>query len=80
MDIYLKQLKSLKNKKVALFVTQFFPYPWMGGNHAIKQMKKNCASKDNNITETGVINWKNKNRDENTKKLIEQFTVYFDKK
>jgi flavodoxin len=40
MDKYLKQLKSLKDKKVALFVTQFFPYPWMGGNHAIKQMKK----------------------------------------
>lgn len=77
MDTYLKQLKSLKNKKVALFVTQFFPYPWMGGNHAIKQMKKNFTLKDCNTDLTGVINWKNKNREENIKKLTEQFTTYF---
>ena len=79
MDTYLKQLKSLKNKKVALFVTQFFPYPWMGGNHAIKQMKKICVLKDNNITKTGVVNWKNKKRDKIIEKMIEQFIVYFDK-
>ena len=77
MDVYLKQLKSLNNKKVAVYVTQFFPYPWMGGKHAIKQMKKNLILKGNNITETGIVNWKNKNRDEIIEKLVKQFTIYF---
>ncbi len=79
MDEYLKQLKSLKGKKVALFVTQFFPYPWMGGNHAIKQMKKNCILKYNNITQVGVVNWKNKKREKIINSLTEQFTDYFNK-
>ncbi len=80
MDVYLKQIKSIKNKKVAFFVTQFFPYPWMGGNHAIKQMEKTCKLEDNDMHITGVINWKNKKREEKIKELVEQFTNYFDKK
>jgi len=79
MDTYLKQLKSLKDKKVALFVTQFFPYPWMGGNHAIKQMKKNCELKDSDIKLTGVVNWKNKKREEIIETLVKDFTIYFKK-
>lgn len=70
---YLKQLKSLKNKNVTAFVTQFFPYPWMGGNHAIKQLKK-CV---NNISKTSVINRKNKRCTEMTDQLIKDFTIYF---
>ena len=77
MDTYLKQLKSLNNKKVAIYVTQFFPYPWMGGKHAIKQMKKNLLLKGNPISETGIVNWKNKNREQIIQKLVEQFTIYF---
>ncbi len=77
MDTYLKQLKSLNNKKIAVYVTQFFPYPWMGGKHAIKQMKKNLILKGNAITETGIVNWKNKNREQIIQKLVEQFTIYF---
>lgn len=77
MDTYLKQLKSLNNKKIAVYVTQFFPYPWMGGKHAIKQMKKDLILKGNAITETGIVNWKNKNREQIIQKLVEQFTIYF---
>lgn len=77
MDKYLKQLKSLSDKKVAIYVTQFFPYPWMGGKHAIKQFKKNLILKDNHTNETGIVNWKNKNRDEIIEKLVEQFSIYF---
>ncbi len=70
---YLKQLKSLKGKKVTGFVTQFFPYSWMGGNHAIKQMKK-CVT---NISKTSVINRKNKCCTEMTDQLIKDFTICF---
>lgn len=59
---YLKQLTSLKNKKIICFVTQYFPYPWMGGNNAIKQMKVLCENNGADVIETGIVNWKNKKR------------------
>lgn len=62
MKEYIKQIKSLKGKKVFGFVTEYFPYAWMGGNNAIKQMKELCKKLDTNILETYVINWKNKKR------------------
>jgi len=74
---YLNEIKTLKNKKVAGFVTQLFPYSWMGGNHAIKQMKKACTLKDNNITKSGIINRKNKKCDALIDQLIKDFTDYF---
>lgn len=62
MIAYLDQLNNIKNKPVYCFVTQHFPYPWMGGNNAIKKMKKILNSKGALIQLTDVINWKNKNR------------------
>ena len=62
MISYLNQLSNIKNKKVYCFVTQFFPYPWMGGNNAVKKMVKILNEKGALIQLTDVINWKNKNR------------------
>lgn len=77
MKKYLGQISSLKNKKVALFVTEFFPYPWMGGNNAIKVMKKLCEDKDATITETGVVNWKNKKRNKMIENIVNKFSNLF---
>jgi flavodoxin len=71
---YLKQINSLKNKKVLLYVTEHFPKPWMGGNHAIKQMKKIVLEKEGNIIDSGVINWKNKKREDMTNDLVNRFS------
>jgi flavodoxin len=62
MKEYLNQVESLKEKVVGCFVTQHFPYPWMGGNRAIKQMKKRCEIKGAIIYETGIVNWGSKKR------------------
>ena len=62
MKTYLNQLPVTDNKKISCFVTQFFPYPWMGGNKAIKQMKKICNDRKLEVIETAVINWSNKKR------------------
>ena len=62
MAAYLNQLNNITNKKVYCFVTQFLPYPWMGGNNAIKKMKQILNNKGALIQLTDVINWKNKNR------------------
>lgn len=62
MTAYLSQAASLQGKKIICFVTEFFPYPWMGGNRAIEQMIKLCESKGSNVLETGIVNWSSKKR------------------
>ena len=59
---YLSSLGTLQGKKVACLVTEFFPYPWMGGNRATRQMKEICQSKGASICATGVVNWGVKSR------------------
>lgn len=64
MKAYLSKCGSLQGKKVSCFVTQYFPYPWMGGNRTIEQMKNICESKDAKMLASSVVNWKNKKRDQ----------------
>ena len=40
MNAYLKQEGSLAGKQVACLAPQQFPYPWLGGNRAVRQMTK----------------------------------------
>jgi menaquinone-dependent protoporphyrinogen IX oxidase len=63
MSRYLKQVGSLQGKQVACLVTQQFPYPWMGGSRAIKQMKKACQSMGGAIRATGIVNWAKSRRE-----------------
>jgi flavodoxin len=74
MKKYLSDIKSLKNKKVAYFVTEMFPYSWMGGNHAIGKMKEICNSKGAISLTSSVVNWKNKHREELIKRVIDNIT------
>lgn len=59
---YLNNIGSLQGTKVACLATEFFPFPWMGGNRAIRQMKKICQSKGASIRATGIVNWGVKSR------------------
>ena len=67
---YLKEINTLENKQIACFVTQQLPYPWMGGNHAISQMKKICDEKQGNIKTIGIINWSSKKKEQLIDELI----------
>lgn len=77
MKNYLDGIVSLKEKKVALLVTEKFPYPWMGGSNTIRQMKKICTNKGAQVCTSEIINWSNSKRDlqiaqsvERLKKLV----------
>lgn len=72
LSAYLSKIASLKGQKVDLFVTQHFPYAWMGGKHAISQMKKICEDKGAMIGKTGIVNWKNKKREQMIADVVEQ--------
>jgi hypothetical protein len=42
----------------------------MGGNQAIKQMKKACEAKGVSVFDTGVINWSHKQREEKINDML----------
>ena len=77
MASYLKQIASLQNKKVAFLVTQAFPYPWLGGNRAIRQMKKICESKGATVCGSGVVNWMNPRRDQQITEVTDRLSTLF---
>ena len=58
MQAYLKGLPSLAGKRLAGFVTEAFPFPWMGGNQALKGMEKLVSAKGGTLSATGVVNWR----------------------
>lgn len=59
MQAYINQLPSLSNMKIGVFVTQHFPFAWMGGNNAIRQFEKLLAEKRGLVSKKSVINWGN---------------------
>ena len=71
---YLRGIGSLDGKRVACLVTQFFPYPWMGGNRPIRQMCRLCESKGATVTGSAIVNWCRFRRAKTTALAIDRLT------
>src|SRR6056297_2104282 len=71
MATYLKQINSLKGKNIGCLMTQYFPFPFLGGNRAIRQIINICESKGATIFGTGIVNWSRPGREEQISKLVE---------
>ena len=69
MKKYLESIK-INDKKCLCFVTHQLPKAWMGGNRGIKQMTKILGD---NVLGTKVINWGNKDREEEINSLVSEF-------
>jgi flavodoxin len=76
MKTYLEQVDSLKDKKIACFVTKGLKFNWTGGNQAIGKMKKICDSKGGKVVGTDIVVW-NKGRDKKIQDLLVKFSVLF---
>jgi len=76
MKVYLNQIPSLEDKKVACFVTKSVPFDWTGGNQAIKTIKTICQSKGGIILGSGIVNW-SMSRGKKIKNLIDLFSTFF---
>ena len=74
---YLKQVASLQDKKVACLITQAFPYPWLGGNRAVRQMKRACESKGATVCGSGIVNWMKKSREQQIVQVVDQLSSLF---
>lgn len=64
MSACLNSISGLSGKKTGLFVTQHLKHAWLGGNHAIRQMKAPCQGMGADIYATGIINWSSPKREE----------------
>ncbi len=70
MKLYLSQVSSLAGKKVFCFVTQHLKQPWLGGNHAVRQIKSACKGKGADITVSGIVNWSGDRREQQIDDIV----------
>lgn len=74
---YLNNLSTLENKKIALLVTHFFPFAWMGGSSTISRMRSICVDKNGKVISTGIVNWKRSNREDQIEKIAVKISEAF---
>jgi flavodoxin len=77
MEAFMKALPPLNGKTVACFVTQAFPFPWMGGTRAVRQMAKLCRASGATVSATSVVNWGRTCREKLIRQAIEKITSFF---
>ena len=77
MKKYLEQVPSLKNKKVALYVTKQLRFNWTGGNQAINKMKKMCRTKEADVGESGIIVWSSNEREQMINDVVAKISQFF---
>jgi len=77
LTAYLKKVDSLAGKKIACLATQQFPYPWMGGSNATRQMRKLCKAKGASVVETVVVNWAKSRREKTMAAAVERLSTSF---
>jgi len=76
MNAYLNQIPSLKDKKIACFVTKGLPFDSTGGNQAIKQMKRVCRDRGGIVMGTSIVTW-SVSRKKKINNLLSQFGAMF---
>jgi flavodoxin len=74
---FLEAMPALANKSVACFVTQAFPYRWLGGNRAVRQMRKLCQAKGGTVLGSAVVNWMGAGLDARIARAVEQLSKLF---
>lgn len=73
----LAQLPSLTGKRVALLVTQSFPFPALGGNQTVGKLRRLCKQKGAAVGATAIINWSSRRRPIQISAAIEQISGTF---
>lgn len=71
---YLRGTPSLAGKRVACLVTQGFPYRWLGGNRAVKQMRRLCEAKGAAVIGGEVVNWMGAGREDRIARAVERLS------
>lgn len=75
--LYLKQIPDFNTNNVSCFLTEQFPYKWMGGSLALSKMKRFLVEKGADIKASGIINWSNKKREQQIDELVARFSSQY---
>ncbi len=70
----LAQVPALGGKRVAGFVTQGLPFTWMGGNRALRQLRRACEAKGATVRGSRVVNWSRKDREGQIAGLVDRLS------
>lgn len=74
---YLKQVAPLQGKKVACLITEAFPFPWLGGNRAVRQMTRLCKAARADVCGSGIVNWMKKEREQQVVDVTDSMSTLF---
>ena len=77
MALYLNQIPTLTSRKIACFVTHYFPFPGLGASQTVAQMKKLCQVKGGTIIGSGIINWSRGNRERQIETMIDRLVALY---
>jgi flavodoxin len=77
MAAYLEAVPTLEKKRVACLITQAFPYPWLGGNRAARQMRRLCEAKGATVLGSDVVNWMGAGLDVRIARAVERLAKLF---
>lgn len=77
MTAFIRVLPSLHGVIAGGFVTQAFPFPWMGGRRALGQMRNLVESRGGALLGAGVVNWVESRRERLTVETVRELGGLF---
>lgn len=72
LSSFLGGIAPLDGKRVVCLVTQAFPYRWLGGERALRQMRTLCEAKGAKVLGGEVVNWMGAGLDDRIARAVER--------
>jgi len=74
MAKYLGEIGSLEKKSAVCLITQGFPFAWLGGSRAARQMRTLCEAKGAAVRGAAVVNWMGRGLDRRIANGVEKLS------
>jgi flavodoxin len=72
MKQYLRMMGRIDGKKTACLTTGQLPFKWMGGNRALRTMRRAGLAAGGVVLSGGVVNWSKKDRADQINAVVEK--------
>jgi len=72
MKFYLSSLPGIAGKPVHCFITQHLKKAWMGGNHAVRQIRAACQANGTRLMTSGIVNWSSSQREQQIQSIVDR--------
>ncbi|MFP4200375.1 MAG: flavodoxin family protein [Bacillota bacterium] len=68
----IREIDIPQGAKAAGLVTQHLPYAWLGGNRALRGIKKMCSSRGCDYLGGAIVSWSRRDRETKIREAIDQ--------